>query len=740
MYDSMTLFLQKNRVLLITSISVFVLFLFFGMTQFVHAQARVATAEPDSTLNILSRLGNLIGNFILFIGSFFTWFGGMLLDASIRWFILDIAVLIGDGTALGATIANLWILIRDICNLAFIFGFIYVGIRTIIDADSSTTKRMLASIIIGAILINFSLFFAKVIIDVSNYISTEIHTQMISGSGVGSISSRFNHALGISTTFSFPNAQEFANRSNGGNIAYYFMATVMLMVAGFIFAAGAVLLMIRFVALVFILIFSPVLFAATVFPATQEQASKLWKQLISYSFFAPVYLLLLVISIRVLDGVMLTMRLDSTNMAQALSNGYTGQNAFGIILNFGITIFFLIMSLQIAQKFGVAGAERTMAIGKSLQQKVRGGITGFAGRNTLGWAGSKLGKGYDKLDARADKATGVRRFALKAIRNTAVVAAGGERNLRGGLEATKKAKYGGSYSYSDDETYNAEQKKRRATETKLDEFKANAALGTAELLTKKPDKLTEEDKKAKTKLERAIADASTKQLEELEQEQRVALVEFMTQSQIDALGKSDELSEAEKDEINKARSDQFIKKYGDRAEGETAQKLRNNLSKANSDQLSAMGTDFLMEENHAVRLTGSQMDDLKKKLTPTEYSRVDDARKAALKKLAEDGGTIDGKTAQNHILKMKASDMSKLPREVLIALAPSLPTATLIEIAKQNTLNTEDQRSIREGIINTIDEYTSGNHYDNISPEDQQQLEAAQEFLDKNPYGKSFGR
>jgi hypothetical protein len=712
-----------------------------------------ANAQPrEAGIGIMSAIGSRIGNFILYIGSYITGLGGWLLDASINRFVLNVGALLGNGSSLGNAISTVWVLIRDICNLAFIFGFIYVGIRTIIDADSSATKRMLASIIIGALLINFSLFIAKGIIEVSNYLSYQIYNNLVVNStGTSNIAQAFLDRLGLSTIYNPENVKEFADRTAGGNISFYFMGTLMLIIAGFVLAAGAILLMIRFVALVLILCFSPILFAATVFPATQKYASELWHKLLSYSFFAPAYLLLLVVSLYVLGGVVGTIRGtgSNANAANALSGvpqaGATpGVNdGAGVFLAFGVAIFFLIMSLRIATSFGIAGAERTIAFGNSLRGKVQSAV----GRNTIGRASASLLKDYDKINAGA-KQTRTGRFMGRALKYGSLGMLD-DRNIRGTLEAGKKSKFGGSYSHADDVTYATDQKKRQAATIKQRDFESTidnrsdlqklfGVKSPADLLKKDMSTLTDEQKKERAKLESAIINASTKQLEELEQEQRLALVSIMTQSQLDALNKSDNLTEVEKDEINDKRSGILKEKYGSKdIDVAEAQKKRDTISKANVDDLSALGLDFLKDEKHAVRLTGSQMDDLKKKMAPTEYKQVSDAREAALKKLAEDlDENIDGKSAQNHILRMKATDMSKLPKDVLLELAPLLPTSTLVEIAKQSTLNADDQRNLRE----RINEYVREAANNRLDDDGRQRLESLNDFFNTNPYGKQFGR
>jgi hypothetical protein len=67
-----------------------------------------------------------------------------------------------------------WGVIRDIANVMFIFILLYIAIRHILQMGSSNTKRLLTSLIIAALLINFSLFFSKVIIDAGNIFSQTI--------------------------------------------------------------------------------------------------------------------------------------------------------------------------------------------------------------------------------------------------------------------------------------------------------------------------------------------------------------------------------------------------------------------------------------------------------------------------------------------------------------------------------------------------------------------------------------
>jgi len=95
-------------------------------------------------IGIVDGLVRWIGTAIIAIPSAFLWIGGSLLEWTLNLVVFQMGGRLNPGTPLGASINQMWELIRDICNLAFIFGFIYIGIKTIIDPDSTTTKRFLS--------------------------------------------------------------------------------------------------------------------------------------------------------------------------------------------------------------------------------------------------------------------------------------------------------------------------------------------------------------------------------------------------------------------------------------------------------------------------------------------------------------------------------------------------------------------------------------------------------------------
>src|SRR3989338_4333342 len=67
-----------------------------------------------------------------------------------------------------------WTAVRDFANMFFIFALLYIAIQTILGLAGGGAKRVLAHVIIAALLINFSLFATKVVIDSGNILAVTI--------------------------------------------------------------------------------------------------------------------------------------------------------------------------------------------------------------------------------------------------------------------------------------------------------------------------------------------------------------------------------------------------------------------------------------------------------------------------------------------------------------------------------------------------------------------------------------
>ena len=68
-----------------------------------------------------------------------------------------------------------WTAVRDIANMAFIFILIYIAVVIIFKAETSGTMTMLAWVVVMALLINFSFFLTRVVVDAGNILAVQFY-------------------------------------------------------------------------------------------------------------------------------------------------------------------------------------------------------------------------------------------------------------------------------------------------------------------------------------------------------------------------------------------------------------------------------------------------------------------------------------------------------------------------------------------------------------------------------------
>ncbi len=327
-----------------------------------------------------------------FVNSFFgllVWIAGTLLNVSVSQFVVGFGDLFKT-QGLGFAVDHLWTLVRDIFNLTFIFGLVYIGFKMILRTDDSNAKRMLVHIILAALLVNFSLFFAKAIVDFSNIAATQIAQGFYDGSvGEYAVSDRFMNVLGLSGIWGTDG--EFLKNvtsGQGNGIGYIFGTMVIFIITAFVFFAGAILLLIRFVVLNFYLILSPIMFLGWVFPNMGDASSRYWKSFLNQAFLAPAYLLMLYFSYYILKEFN-NLTADKNNYAMIFS-GKDPSAAMNIFPYFVITAIFLLASVMVAKKMSTEGASWAINTSKSVTGRLAFGLPAMAGQRTAGLLANKL--------------------------------------------------------------------------------------------------------------------------------------------------------------------------------------------------------------------------------------------------------------------------------------------------------------------------------------------------------------
>jgi len=239
---------------------------------------------------------------------------GVALNYVIWYTVVDMAKNFSAIPAINST----WEIVRDIANIGFIFLLLYAGIKTMLG-QGGDVKKTVVNIVGAAILINFSLFITRVIIDAANVLAITFYSS-IAPNAVTSTGAFDHTSTGLSNAFtSILNFQTLfqsgANLNELTILTVGIMGSLVLMIAAFAFLAVTIMFVIRYAVLILVMILSPIAFVAQVFPGMSKYGKQWWDALLGQAFFAPVYLFLTWIAIRLLQN----MPFSTTDWATALN-------------------------------------------------------------------------------------------------------------------------------------------------------------------------------------------------------------------------------------------------------------------------------------------------------------------------------------------------------------------------------------------------------------------------------------
>ncbi len=359
------------------------------------------TAPPDT--------GGMLGSVMTWIASLFAWLVGvaaLALDYAVYYTVINMGSYVHNLTAIGVT----WRILRDIGNIALIFGFLAIGISIILNTERlGYGKKMLPMLLVAAVFLNFSLFFSEAVIDVGNLFATQFYTQINGGhqlttnssglivgpdgstlgTGNEGISNKLLAQLGLQTLYN--NARLQPTLLTGSNPWYVgFMGIILFIVTAFVMFSLAFILVARFVMLVFLIILAPVGFAGLAIPQLKKRAGQWWDTLFEQTITAPVLLLVLYVALAVItDAKFLT----------GLGGG-SADAATGFIENTNLPGFgSYLMSFMIAIGLMLAvtmSAKRLSAFGSGWATKTAGalsfGAVALATRRTAGAGSQYLAK------------------------------------------------------------------------------------------------------------------------------------------------------------------------------------------------------------------------------------------------------------------------------------------------------------------------------------------------------------
>ncbi len=212
-------------------------------------------------------------------------------------------------------IPQAWGVVRDISNIFFIFILLYVAVQTILGMGHET-KKMIVQVVLMALLINFSMFFTKVVIDSSNILALIFYNKLDARTGTTpsnnerDITGAMYKNFDATTLLTKDTIEKIKHPKVGGKtiteneampfgptMGIMFIAGTIMLFAAYVFFVAGFSFLGRLIELWILIIFSPFAFMSSTLPILSGINYIGWKnwmeRLLATSFMAPIFMFLL---------------------------------------------------------------------------------------------------------------------------------------------------------------------------------------------------------------------------------------------------------------------------------------------------------------------------------------------------------------------------------------------------------------------------------------------------------------
>lgn len=520
-----------------------------------------------------------------------------------------------DKSYSSAFVVQGWGIIRDFCNMFFIFIMLYVAIGTILNLHSMKTKETIVNLVIIGLFINFSLFATQVIIDASNITARVFYnsnTIKITEKGANGVA-KLTPGLDIGADGVIPLSAAIVNKVNPQNlimsatkvnsipnnstsgvqgvdteslgvgqfILVIIMASAVNIVGFIVFITVAFLFIARVIGLWLAMILSPLAFFTYILP--EMAGTKMigwknwWPETLEIAFLAPIFIFFIYIILKFLQADLITDIVGKSISEDGL--GYF----VAILIPFAFIMILLLKAKKIAIDMSGEFGEMAVKAGSAIGGMALGGAVGagaYAMRGTIGKMGNVLAESkFAKTNGRfgrmlgdVGKWTGSKSFDVRSTK------LGGDAMKGMGVDAGK-AKEGG-YAKHKADVQKRREERAKSLEVGHDEHEMHDLHEKEEALQRLKDKNAPELETLEGKIASTQMDATDKSRQAINAE-AIANQPGATTAQIttaralrqDAKRLDEEVMELknQKNAINRAteyrdKDGNLVKDYSDRKE------------------------------------------------------------------------------------------------------------------------------------------------------------------------------
>lgn len=345
-----------------------------GIDKKIVADAIAKDVKAQNEAGLLSRLvGGVIEDFLKAISGFLgvlTMLAGSIFTIAAN----DVLKI----SSMPPIVEVGWGIVRDFSNMFFILILIVISIASILRIEKYNYKKLLAQVVIAALLVNFSKVIATTLIYFVNSIAL-IFVPSQEGFGFQEIGRFFANVV-FSSQMLGQSHLPLGGWQEG--VVVGLSSVFFAIVSAVTFAALAVLFIIRLIGLYVLVILSPFAYVLYILPDTQNLAKKWWQYFVKYLIWAPVALFFVKLAI---------LTVDNGGMSNVI-----GTNSNFRVLIISALLFFSVIVAKQAGMIGASGVISMAEKGAALPGKIYLGLgkagVGLVARTYSGWMGRKVGE------------------------------------------------------------------------------------------------------------------------------------------------------------------------------------------------------------------------------------------------------------------------------------------------------------------------------------------------------------
>lgn len=308
-----------------------------------------------------------------------------------------------------------WIVLRNLCNIIFIIAIMVIAMGTLLRVDSYKSRSVLVQLILAALLVNFSLVIAQVILGVADTVQNQFLPN----------NAEVIRALAKDLMVAYRSTLFDLNLTGyWSGLVLQFMLLILSFGSFMVFLAIAAFLFIRIIMLWILLMLSPLAYAAGALPSTAHYRTEWWTTFLKYAFFTPIMAFFLNLTAIIATTYKTNPIFGALGIKDSDFGGGTAGSIAGFVFRAGSTlllIVFLIVALKVAESFSIFGAGEISKFAKggmflpvkALKTGVGAGA-GAVGRAYAKWTTGKIKTAQDIADKSGKKIDQAKAFGWRA--------------------------------------------------------------------------------------------------------------------------------------------------------------------------------------------------------------------------------------------------------------------------------------------------------------------------------------